>query len=251
FGKHGELHNPYAFGYFDRVPRSGCRGGHVTQLGLIYQGGAFPKEFNGTWITPRLLDNRIEWNAMTPEGSSFHTKYAGDLVTSSDPRFRPVDLRTGPDGAIYIADWYDIRANHVIAVDDWDKETGRIYRLAPRGLPFYRPFDLSKLSSNELVDLLDNKNDWYARMARRILAERRDPQIVPRLRKMVLETDGRLSLEAFWALYVSGGFDDAFALKTLAHVNPDVRSWTVRLLCDEKSVSASIQQKLVELARSE
>lgn len=251
FGKHGELHNPYAFGYFGHAPHSGWRGGHVTQLGLVYQGGAFPKEFNGTWITPRLLDNRIEWNTMTPDGSSFRTKYAGDLVTSSDPRFRPVDLRTGPDGAIYIADWYDIRANHVIAVDDWDKDTGRVYRLAPKGLPFYKPFDLSKLSSDQLVDLLDNPNDWYARTARRILADRRDASIIPRLRKQVIEKDGRLALQSLWALYVSGGFDDAFALQTLNHVNPDVRSWTVRLLCDDKSVSASIQQKLVELARSE
>ena len=52
-------------------------------------------------------------------------------------------------------------------------------------------------------------------------------------------------------MYVSGGFDDAFAQQTLEHLNADVRCWTVRLLCDEKNVSASILPKLVELARKD
>ena len=53
FAKHGPLHNPYAFGYFDHVPHTGWRGGHVTQLGVIYQGGALPERFNGKWIAPQ------------------------------------------------------------------------------------------------------------------------------------------------------------------------------------------------------
>jgi putative membrane-bound dehydrogenase-like protein len=249
FGKHGELHNPYAFGYLDHAQHTGFSGGHVTQLGVIYQGGAFPKEYDGVWITPRLLDNRIDWNIVTPVGSTFATKTGGVFLGSTDKRFRPVDVRVGPDGALYVADWYDKRANHVIAVDDWEKDTGRIYRVAPAGLKSYDAFDLTRLSSDQLVDLLSNPNDWYPRMARQILAERRDQSVVPRLRKMALSESGRLALESLWALYVSGGFDDAFAADLLAHVNPDVRAWTVRLLCDEKNVSASIQPKLVELAK--
>jgi putative membrane-bound dehydrogenase-like protein len=251
FGKHGELHNPYAFGYLDHASHSGFAGGHVTQLGVIYQGGAFPKEYDGAWITPRLLDNRIDWNIVTSVGSTFATTTGGVFLGSTDKRFRPVDVRVGPDGALYVADWYDKRANHVIAVDDWEKDTGRIYRVAPAGLKSYDAFDLSKLSSDQLVDLLSNPNDWYARMARRILAERRDQSIIPRLRKIALAETGRLALQSLWALYVSGGFDDAFAADLLAHINPDVRAWTVRLLCDEKNVSASIQPKLVELARKD
>ncbi|HET6246650.1 MAG TPA: PVC-type heme-binding CxxCH protein [Tepidisphaeraceae bacterium] len=251
FGKHGELHNPYAFGFFGHVPHEGWHGGHVTQNGVIYQGGAFPSEFNGSWITPRLLDNKVDWDTVKPAGSSFTTRYAGDLITSTDRRFRPVDIRTGPDGAVYVADWYDIRANHVIAKDDWEKDTGRVYRIAPTGLPFYQPIDLGKLSSDQLVDQLDKSNDWYARTARRLLADRRDPAVVPRLRKMVGQNRGRLALQSLWALYVSGGFDDAFAESALAHENPDVRAWTVRLLCDEKHVSEKIEAKLVALAEIE
>jgi putative heme-binding domain-containing protein len=107
------------------------------------------------------------------------------------------------------------------------------------------------LSSDQLVDLLDNSNDWYSRTARRILGDRQDGSVVPRLKKMIAENRGRLALQSLWALYVSGGFDDALAEKTLAHENPDVRAWTVRLLCDEKKVSEAIAPKLIELARRE
>jgi putative membrane-bound dehydrogenase-like protein len=251
FGKHGALSNPYAFGFFDHAPHEGWHGGHVTQLGLMYQGGALPTEYNGAWITPRVLDNRVERNTVTAAGSTFTTKYVADLITSTDKRFRPVDIRSGPDGAIYVADWYDIRANHVIAKDDWEKDTGRVYRVAPQGLEFYKPFDLAKLSSDQLVDLLDNPNDWYARTARRLLADRRDSSVVPRLEKMIAQNKGRLALQSLWALYVSGGFNDELAAMTLAHVNPDVRAWTARLLCDEKHVSAAIEPKLIGLARDE
>src|SRR5207302_6464341 len=78
-----------------------------------------------------------------------------------------------------------------------------------------------------------------------------DAKVIPRLRKLVLVEKGQLALEALWALYVSAGFDDAFALKTLYHVNEDVRTWTVRLLCDPKKVTAEMATALVALARTD
>jgi putative heme-binding domain-containing protein len=110
---------------------------------------------------------------------------------------------------------------------------------------------LSKLPSEELVGLLDHPNDWFVRQARRILAERRDPTVIPVLRKMVLERHDGLALQALWALYVSGGFDVALAGKLLTHPNADVRTWAVRLLGDAKKVSPGIQRDLTELAHTE
>src|SRR5207249_2928058 len=81
------------------------------------------------------------------------------------------------------------------------------------------------------------------------LAERRDPEVIFPLRTVILETsDDHLSLEALWALYVTGGFTPSFALKLLDHHNPDVRRWTVRFLGDECKVSPSIRKRHVELA---
>ena len=252
FGKHGELSNPYAFGYFDHVPHANWRGGHVTQLGVVYQGGAFPPQYNGKWIAPNLLANNVDVHSIHPDGSSFKTKLEGEFLGSADPCFRPVDIRTGPDGAVYLADWYDVRANHVIPVDDWDKSTGRVYRVAPQGLAPHKPFDLAKLDGAELVRLLSHPNDWYARTARRILDERDDPAVVPALRAGVRQgKDPRLALQALWALYVSNGFDDVLAAELLGHAEPYVRAWTVRLLGDRKQVTPEIASRLVLLAQSE
>jgi putative heme-binding domain-containing protein len=98
---------------------------------------------------------------------------------------------------------------------------------------------------------LSHQNDWFAREARRILGERRDPAVLPRLREIVKNHKDQLALEALWALYLSGKFDDALAAALFSHANEDVRAWTVRLLGDAKHVSATIRQQLARLAQTE
>ncbi|HKI32247.1 MAG TPA: PVC-type heme-binding CxxCH protein [Gemmataceae bacterium] len=260
FAKHGALHNPHTYGYFDHVPYKDFRGGHVTIGGIVYHGGAYPAKYEGQYVAGNLLTNALHWHTLDRRGSSFTSHFAGDFLVANDPRFRPVDCLTGPDGAVYVADWYDIRANHVDPVDNWDKTTGRIYKIVasggrkppgegeqPGGL---RP-PLAKRSSQELVELLGHPNDWYSREARRILAERRDSAVVPGLKKTILAEKGQLALESLWALYVSGGLDEAFAEKLFDHPSEDVRAWTVRLLCDPKKVSSPVAARLVELAKGE
>jgi putative membrane-bound dehydrogenase-like protein len=251
FAKHGPLHNPYAYGYFDHVPHAGWRGGHVTQTGIIYQGGALPEKYDGKWIAPNLLANNVDFHSVDPAGSTVTTKLQGEFLGSDDKRFRPVDIRTGPDGAVYVADWYDARANHVIPEDTWDKSTGRVYRVGPKGLPGVKPFDLAAKSGDELVDLLSHPNDWYARTALRLLADRRDGAAVPRLLRMVKDQRDPLALRALWALNASGGFNEAVAADLLKHPDADVRGWAVRLVADAKSVSGSTASRLAELAATE
>jgi putative membrane-bound dehydrogenase-like protein len=251
FAKHGELHNPYALGYFGHVPYRGFRGGHVTCGGIIYRGGSFPKSFEDVYIACNPLANAIYWHTVQPGGSSFTAQFGGELVAGNDTWFRPIDLEIGPDGSLFVADWCDKRINHVDPVDNWDRSNGRIYKIEGPGVQPPTRLPLGRLSSQELVGLLDHPNEWYSRQARRLLAERRDPAVIPHLRQMVLQSEGDLALESLWALYVSGGFDDALAARLLRHANPDVRAWTVRLLGDARSVSRPIEQQLVEAARND
>ncbi len=258
FTKHGPLHNPYTFGYFDHIPYAGFKGGHVTCGGIVYQGGAFPEKFWDHYIAANLLSNGIYWHQMERKGSSFTAKWGGELIASEDMSFRPVDLLTGPDGAVYIADWADRRANHVDPVDNWDRTRGRIWKLQATASGGRQPaaaeqpkLPLSKLSSKELVALLAHRNDWHRREARRILAERRDATVVPALRKLIEDNTGHLALEALWALYVSGGFNDEVALKLFDHLNEHVRAWTIRLLCDPKQRLKACQVKLEEAAEND
>ncbi len=251
FGKHGPLHNPYTFGYFDHVPYPDFRGGHVTCGGIIYNGGAFPVKYNDQYLGCNVLSNAIHLHLLERQGSSFKAHFGGEVVTTTDTWFRPVDMLVGPDGAVYVADWCDKRANHVDPVDNWDRTKGRVYKIQAQGTKPVTDLNLSHKTSKELLALLSHKNDWYVREARRILAERRDASVIPDLKKMIADNEGQLALEALWALYVSGGFDDVVAAKLLEHRNEDVRSWTVRFLGDTKQVWPHILKALVDRANVE
>jgi putative membrane-bound dehydrogenase-like protein len=252
FGKHGPLHNPYAYGYFDHVPHENFHGGHVTVGGIIYQGDTFPQSFRGKYIAADLLGHAVYWHDVEKNGSTFRGRHGEELLIANDTWFAPSDVTMGPDGAIYVADWYDRRTAHPDPDADWDRSNGRIYKIEyGKGKPITIP-DWKRLPSLQLVELLSSKNDWLVRRARRILAERRDPAVIEPLRKMALESsDEHLALQALWALYVSGGFDAKFAEKALNSSYPLVRSWTVRLLGDDNQAPPPEVGQLAEMAKTE
>jgi putative heme-binding domain-containing protein len=188
---------------------------------------------------------------MDRDTSTFRTTDSITLVETEDKGFRPVDVRLGPDGAIYLADWCDIRLTHVDPRDTWDRSNGRIYRLQPKGLAPVKPFDIGAMSHAEVLALLAHPNHWWRQTAQRVLADRRDPALAAELRELVEKGQGQLALEAFWALRACGGLDDAFSTKQLAHPNPDVRAWAIRLVGDTRSVTPTMRDKLVALARTE
>jgi putative membrane-bound dehydrogenase-like protein len=252
FGKHGALHNPHAYGYFDHVPHRNFQGGHVTVGGIVYQGDSFPERFRGKYIAADLLGHAVYWHDLEAHGATFRSAHGGDLLRAGDTWFAATDLTQGPDGSLFLTDWYDKRTAHPDPDAEWDRSNGRVYQILARGTKPYSGDDLRKLSSANLVGLLGHANGWLVRKARRLLAERRDPAVLPALKALVLDSkEDQVALEALWALYVSGGFDDTLAEKTLGHRSPHVRSWTVRLLGDACQVSPGIGRRLRELAASE
>ena len=254
FGKHGALHNPYAYGYFDHVSHANFRGGHVTVGGLIYRGDLFPASFRDKYITGDLLGHGVYWHHVEPAGSTFRTAHGGDLIVSRDTWFAPCDVTQGPDGAIYVSDWHDARTAHPDPDAEWDRSNGRVFRItvdrslrdrnsASRSDATTLTDNLHQRPSPDLVALLAHSNSWIVTRARKILAERRDPEVIFPLRTLVQESpDEQLQLEALWALHVSGGFDEPFGTKLLDHRNANVRRWTVRLLGDEFRTSPSPPQ---------
>jgi len=262
FGKHGELHNPHAYGFFGHVPYSGYRGLHISSGGIAYHGGSFPLEFMGTYIFANVLDHAVYWAKLQPQGSSFTAQFGGALLKSGEELFRPVDCAVGPDGAVYIADWCDKRASHVDPLDTWDRSKGRIYRVQSLAAKQSsnasslsnagRRMDLDSLSGAGLIELLAHTNDWFQREALQILAERRDASILPKLEREIFAKSGPdLSLISLWALYVTGGLDGRLAAKLLRHPNEHVRAWTVRLLGDDRNVSPRLGGQLVRMARED
>lgn len=248
FAKHGPLHNPYTFGYFDHVPYERFKGGHVTCGGIIYQGGAYPTQYHHQYIAGNLLSNNVYWHKIERHGSSFTAAHGGDFLIAHDTWFRPVDCLSGPDGSVYVADWYDRRANHVDPVDNWDRTNGRIYKISARGTPRQNAFDLQRKSTKELVEFLSHPNTWYVREARRLLAERREESVIPELRRLVRDEPNQLALEALWALYVSDGFTEELAQTLLQHPNEYVRAWTIRLAGDRMQISSALRDQWMQVA---
>src|SRR5438270_9908683 len=137
----------------------------------IYQGNQYPEEYRGAILMGNIHDNAIHQDRLTPNGSSFRASFTQDFVRGNDGWFMPVSTQVGPDGAVWIMDWYDKYPCYQNANADpegVDRELGRIWRVVYTGnnpgakVPS-RPdvkMDLGKASSAELVGLLSHPNVW-------------------------------------------------------------------------------------------
>jgi putative membrane-bound dehydrogenase-like protein len=252
FGKHGPLTNPHTYGYFPSVKHTAFTGGHVVTGGTIYLGDSFPQLFRGSFIAGNLLSHYSAWWTVRPSGSTFEAKQEGILLDSRDTWFAPTDMALGPDGAMYVTDFYDARTAHPDPDAEWDRSNGRVYKIQAHNAKRMPQPDMERLSSRELVELLVHKNGWFANEARVLLAARRDASVLPELRRMALQAEeANAALQALWALHASGGFDDRIAAQLLDRPFEYVRAWTVRLLGDQRQVAPDIARQLVRLARSD
>ena len=234
FSKHGELHNRFAFGYLRHVPHKNFQGGHVTVGGLIYQADTLPPIYRDKYIAVDTLGHAVRWHTVKPNGSTLRSENGGVLLQANDNWFAPTDAVVGPDGAIYIADWYDQRTAHPDPDAAWDRSNGRVYRLRSSDAKPAKHIDPQSLSNEQLIEWISSTNEWRVRRARRVLAERHDGRVIDRLKTRLRESDdNHQSLQTLWTLYVVGGLDHAVQAESLNHGNPAIRAWTIRLLTDK------------------
>jgi putative heme-binding domain-containing protein len=251
FGKHGPLSNPYAFGYFPAMKHPHVQ--RFTHTFVFDEASALPERYRGLLFGVDPLANHVVMSEVSRDRSSFQTKDVGLAIDSSDARFRPVDIKLGPDGALYVADWYDRQVNHYRNHEGQiEPENGRIYRLSARGeVGRRKPVDLARLSSHELVELLKSPNKWTRQTALRLVGDCKDRSIVPELKSQLREENGQEPLESLWALHLIGALDEKTALDSLDHPDPYVRLWTARLVCDTPPVSSVIASALAHRAKVE
>ena len=168
---------------------------------LYYRGNAFSSNYAGSVFVCEPSGNLIKRNVVAEEGPllAAHDPNPGrEFLASTDERFRPVQLATGPDGAIYVADMYRGLVQHGPHVTPYLREQtisrklilpvhlGRIWRIVPENWKPPAPTKLSVASSAELVAYLSNPNGWYRDMAQKLLVEKNDKSIQPALRELAL-----------------------------------------------------------------
>src|SRR3954451_24426869 len=131
-----------------------------------------------------LHGSAINTDVLSRNGSTYKQTNEPDFLQANDAWFMPVAQRLGPDGCVYVMDWYDRYHCYQDANRDspgLDRLKGRIYRISYNNAALAKKFDLDKSSNDELVKLLGSPNVWWRRTAQRILNERFDDKLVPQL----------------------------------------------------------------------
>ncbi len=212
-------------------------GEFTSACGLtLYEGGAFGEGFRNSLLVAEPAHNLVHRDLLRPHGSTFRagrTQEKAEFLASEDPWFRPVNFTIGPDGAIYLLDYYRLVIEH----PEWmsqarsseqelnaGRDKGRIYRIVPeKGLPFVRP-TLEEAPIDKLVAALAHDNAWWRRTAQRLLVDRKSPEAVPLLEGMArshASAQGRL--HALWTLEGMDSLTAPHVLSALADSSAGVR----------------------------
>ena len=235
-------------------PTDAAGGGHAHCGMMIYGADNWPEEYRGQVFTLNLHGRRINRDTLSRQGAGYVGRHANDLMRTRDLWFRGIDLGYGPDGGVFVLDWSDIGECH--ESDGIHRTSGRIFKIT-HGKPKPLTGDLAKRSSLELAKLQTHPNEWHARMARRVLQERAAAGVaLGQARKDLFELySGSESvphrLRALWALYITGGLEEAWLLEQTHDESEPVRVWAIKLLTDEGRVSEQALGRFVEMAGSD
>lgn len=219
----------------------------LTDVGVIssacgvtwYNGNAFPDQYNeNTTFVAEPVHNLIHVDRIQDKGATFSASRIDttrDFLTSKDAWFRPVNFYVGPDGALYVVDYYRQIVEHPEWMSDEVNKSGalyngtdkgRIYRIVPKnGLPmdWLGKLNLSKKTDEELVQLLDNKNGWYRRTAQRLLFSRKS-RATEAIRQLAQKSDlPEARVQAMWLLDGLNATDAKTLTDNLKHEIAGVR----------------------------
>ncbi|MCU0706768.1 MAG: hypothetical protein MUF23_00590 [Pirellula sp.] len=278
FSKHGDLSNPNSYGYLnpmqhDPIPR-------FTHTMLFTESTALASQTPNSMLAVDPLHGKLIQTETLAVGSTYATKDVTDTVSSTDKWFRPVAISDGPDGAAYVCDWYDSVVAHIYAFEGKiDRDRGRVYRLGPdpnsvRAAPWN-----ANLAHGQGIDSLEylygtlqHPYRWQRWQASRLIAKHPlRESLRTRMYRDVMTKDANAQLhrlEFLWTAHASGWIPDTIPYHAHRHLelssestwdpstllrneDPMVRSWTVRLVCDDRTVSPELAGAISEIAQNE
>src|SRR5262249_13477099 len=232
----------------------------------FFDSDAYPQEYREKLYMGNIHGGCINCDELTRDGSTYFAKPRPDFLTANDAWFMPVVQKTGPDGCLYILDWYDRYHCYQDAGRDpkgIDREKGRLYRVRYNPSPQHSPpggegrvrgpglFDLGKESDEQLIRRLHSPNVYFRDIAQRLLCERNNPATRPQLQKLILDDSAprKARMHALWALVGTGSLETDFHLRLLQHGDAGYRAWGVRVAGNFDKVDAAIGDRVVSLAK--
>ena len=225
-------------------------GNFTSACGIaVYSGGLFPAPYDQASFVADPAHNLVHCDLLEEGGVTLRASRVQDeaeFLASTDHWFRPVFVYAGPDGALYVVDYY----RRIIEHPEWMSDEyhdpgrgpdtlyeggrhGRIYRITPESespAPWNPGLALGSASDLELVESLNHSNGWWRTHAQRMLVDRRSPEAVGHLRGMFGSSPSPdTRLHALWTLEGLGGLTPSDIRQALKDPEPGIRENAIRL----------------------
>ncbi len=207
---------------------------------VLYYAEQFPAEFRGNSFIGNVMTCRVNRDSFVEEGSTRQAKEEPDFLSSDDPWFRPVDLQLGPDGALYVADFYNrIIGHYEVPLDHpgRDRERGRIWRIVYRGgktIPSPEEDDLSRAAANKLIEKLADANIAVRMLAMNELSDRVGRAAIGPIEKMLgnKRSSPWQRVHGLWVLHRLGALKEKNLEAATADPDRAVRVHAMRILSE-------------------
>ena len=210
--------------------------------GLVYYtDNQFPEEYQNSFYSGDVVTCRISRSSMGFKGSTPEATREEDFLVSKDPWFRPVDIKIGPDGAMYIADFYNrIIGHYEVPLDHpgRDRVSGRIWKITYKGNQ-RAVTDWSILSLTKLIEGLNHEVLASRMKATDELVERFGEKAVSSLEKVVRNknTDPKQLIQGIWALYRLNALPDEVLTSAIKHQDVAVKKHAFNVLANYQDLS--------------
>ncbi|MGI8965934.1 MAG: DUF7133 domain-containing protein, partial [Limisphaerales bacterium] len=209
--------------------------GRKVSGGEIVGTAHFPDAWQGALIEGGYINNAVWALKINDDDAGFVLEDFPPLVKSTHRSFRPVDVKFGPDGALYICDWYNPIIGHYQASfrdPARDKKHGRIWRVTAKGRPLTKPPQLVGATPEQLLNYLKSSDRWTRHFAKRVLADSPTNKILPALQQWTTQPGlSELDLKEALGVYQNHEIIAADLLSQLCHaINSGARAYAASVV---------------------
>ena len=249
FGEWGQAFNVDGAGGVNWLNPGRVSTSHVSPLKRIGDPGGYcgigyldgrhlPESMHGDFVTGDFKQNRVKRFSVLPSESGFVLDWKEPILRSRHRNFRPVDVKVGPDGAIYVVDWYNPITCHqddAYRVPTRDKAHGRIWRISSKNSPIHPP-NLEATSIADVVESLRSSEYWTRYQAKREMTRRDSAQVAEALNRWVRTLDPKdtryehLLVEAIGAYATIEVVEPKLLNRLLNARDPRARAFAVHLV---------------------